>query len=157
MPPRRQQNFRDLKSEWATSALDRRQRLTINALWEIPWMAHANSRVVRNVIGNWRFVGTYTAESGEFVTPQSGADANQNGDTVDRTIINPAGIANAGSDVTALKNSSGATVGYLATNPNARYIRAKAGALTNAGRNTLQMPGINNFDLSLGKKFNITE
>ena len=116
-----------------------------------------DSWAAKNLIGNWRFVGTYTAETGELGTPQSGADANLNGDTVDRTIINPAGDANTGSDVTALLNSAGATVAYLAKNPNARYIRAQAGALTNAGRNTLRMPGINNFDLSIGKKFNFTE
>ena len=84
-------------------------------------------------------------------------DSNQNGDTVDRTIINPAGTSNIGSNVTALKNSSGGTVAYLATNSNARYIRAAAGAYPNAGRNTLAMPGINNFDLSIAKKFNFTE
>src|SRR5262249_35131108 len=101
--------------------------------------------------------GTYTAESGEWVTPQSGADANQNGDTVDRTIVNPAGTSNIGSDVTALKNTAGSTVAYLAKNPNARYIKAQAGALTTAGRNTLEMPGINNWDMSLAKRFKITE
>ncbi|MCL5742957.1 MAG: hypothetical protein M1541_03375, partial [Acidobacteria bacterium] len=39
----------------------------------------------------------------------------------------------------------------------ARYIKAGKGAYPNGGRNTLQMPGINNFDLSAGKRFNITE
>ena len=112
---------------------------------------------MKNIIGNWRFVGTYTAETGEWVTPQSGADANLNGDTVDRTIVNPSGNANLGSAVTALKNSAGATVAYLATNPNARYIQPVLGALTTAGRNTILMPGINNFDMSLAKKFNFTE
>ena len=61
-----------------------------------------------------------------------------------------------GSGVTALKNSAGATVAYLANNPNARYITAGIGALPNAGRNTILMPGINNFDLSLAKKFNFS-
>ena len=75
----------------------------------------------------------------------------------DRTIINPSGDANLGSGVKALTNSQGAVVGYLALNPNARYIRAGAGAFPNGGRNTVQMPGINNFDLSLSKRFNITE
>jgi len=48
-------------------------------------------------------------------------------------------------------------VAYLAANPNAMYIAAGAGALTTAGRNTILMPGINNWDMSLGKKFNFTE
>ena len=42
-------------------------------------------------------------------------------------------------------------------NPNARYIEAQLGALTNGGRNTLATNRINNFDISLTKKFNITE
>src|SRR5579885_764395 len=157
LSPRRPQDFRNLQNEWSDSPLDRRHRFTLNWLWEVPWLSHANNWAAKNVLGNWRFVGTYTAEVGELVTPQSGVDANGNGDAVDRTIVNPAGQGNIGSGVTALKNSSGATVAYLATNPNARYIQAGSGTFANAGRNTIQMPGINNFDMSLGKKFNITE
>jgi hypothetical protein len=157
LTPRRPQNFQDLRSEWATSALDRRHRFTLNALWDTPWLTGSSSWFAKNIVGNWRMAGTYTAETGELVTPQSGDDANLNGDTVDRTIVNPAGAANVGSGVTALRNSSGAVVAYLANNPNARYIRAQLGAFPTAGRNTLQMPGINNFDFSLAKKFNVTE
>ena len=40
-------------------------------------------------------------------------------------------------------------VGYLATNPNARYILAGPGALTNSGRNTLATQPTNNLDLSV--------
>lgn len=75
----------------------------------------------------------------------------------DRVIINPAGAANRGSDVTPLTNSAGKIVGYLANDPGARYIRAQAGAYANGGRNTLPLRGINNFDLSFIKKFSITE
>jgi hypothetical protein len=157
LSPRRPQDFRNIAVEKASSALDRRNRLTVSWLWDTPWMKDANSWFAKNLIGNWRFVGTYTAETGELVTPQSQADANLNGDTVDRTIINPSGTADVGSDVTALRNSAGDTVAYLAKNPNARYIKANFGALPNAGRNTLGMPGINNFDLSLAKRFNLGE
>ena len=95
----------------------------------------------KNLIGNWRIVGTYTAETGELVTPQSGTDANHNGDAVDRTIRQSRRQANIGSNVTALKNTRGDTVAYLATNPNARYIRAQAGQFATAGRNTLKDAG----------------
>ena len=124
----------------------------------MPYLAHAQSWATRNLLGNWRFVGTYTAESGEWMTAQSNIDANLNGDNAgDRAILNPGGNAKLGSNVTALNNSKGATVAYLATNPNAMYITAGAGALTNAGRNTILMPGINNFDVSIGKKFGFTK
>jgi hypothetical protein len=48
-------------------------------------------------------------------------------------------------------------VGWVAENPNARYITAGQGAYATAGRNTLRLPGINNFDLSLAKRFSLGE
>ena len=158
LSPRRPQDFQNLSAERSNSPLDRRHRLTVNWLWDMPYFSGSQHWAMKNLIGNWRFVGTFTAESGEWVTAQSGVDSNINGDSApDRTIINPTGDANQGSDVTALTNSAGATVAYLATNPGARYITAGSGALANAGRNTVLMPGINNWDVSLAKKFNFTE
>jgi len=158
LSPRRPQDFQNLDAERANSPLDRRHRLTANWLWDMPYFSKANNWAVKNIIGNWRFVGTYTAESGEWVTAQSGTDSNLNGDSApDRTIVNPAGNPNLGSAVKALTNSAGATVGYLALNPNAGYITAGNGALATAGRNTILMPGINNFDISVAKKFNFSE
>jgi hypothetical protein len=55
--------------------------------------------------------------------------------------------------VTALRNSSGQIVGYLANNPNAEYIQAGFGAISTSARNTLQLPGINNVDFSIFKNF----
>lgn len=158
LTPRREMDFGNLRIDRSSSALDRRQRFTFNGVWETPWMKSAHSWFAKNLIGNWRWVATYTAETGELGTAQSALDSNLNGDTAgDRTVFNPAGNSHLGSGVTALNNSAGQTVAYLATNPNAMYIRAGQGALANTGRNTLQMPGINNFDMSLGKRFNITE
>jgi hypothetical protein len=158
LTPRRPEYFENLGLDRSTSALDRRQRLTLNWIWDVPWYSKSGNWFVKNLIGNWRWVSTYTAESGEPVTPQSGTDTNLNGDSwPDRTILNPAGVANRGSDVQALTNSAGATVAYLALDPTARYIRAGQGAFANAARNTLLMPGINNFDMSFAKKFSFSE
>ncbi len=158
LTPRRPQDFQNLRADWSSSALDRRQRFTMSWVYDTPWFRRSDNWFLKNLVGNFMFVGTYTAETGELVDPQSGVDSNLNGDTAgDRTIVNPKGISTRGSGVTALKNSAGDIVGYLANDPTARYIQAGLGALANAGRNTLQMPGINNFDLSLGKNFNITE
>ena len=59
--------------------------------------------------------------------------------------------------MTALKNTSGATVAYLATNPNAQFILANVGAYANSGRNILSTPRINNIDLTIAKNFVRTE
>ena len=97
-------------------------------------------------------------ESAGMATVQSGIDSNLNGDTAgDRAIVNVAGTDLVGSDITALKNTAGKTVGYLATNPNARYIKAGSGVAPNAGRNTIPLRGINNWDFSLYKNFTFME
>src|SRR5205085_398678 len=103
-------------------------------------------------------VGTYTYESPEYVTVQSGQDSNLNGDTAgDRVVLNPAGDPTKGSNVTALKNTAGATVAYLASDPTAMYIKAGLGVYPNAGRNTLPTRPIDNFDMSFAKKFTVSE
>jgi len=178
LTPRREQDFANVGRDKSSSALDRRQRLTVSWVYDTPWMSHSDNWLAKNGIGNWTLVGTYTAESPEYVTVQSGIDSNLNGDTAgDRTIFNSSGVPGTGSSVTAQCNSSkpagepcGApddanpsynpdlyVVGYLSKNPNAQYIKAGLGALATAGRNTLKTVGINNFDLSLAKKFIIRE
>lgn len=159
LSPRRPENFGDLRAEWGDSALDHPNRATATWIYEAPWFSHAQNGLVRGLLGGYQLTGSYIVESGELVTPQGGIDANLNSDSVsDRTIINPnGGVANTGSGVSALKNSAGATVAYLANNPNAEYITAAAGALSDAGRNTLATPRINNWDLSVSKKFSFRE
>ena len=102
----------------------------------------------------------------------SGIDSNLNGDRApDRTIINPGGVVGTAStvvpllqtctlfneDETCALSDEARTVAYLATNPNAQYIQAGNGALANSGRNTLQLPGINNLDISFFKDFHLSE
>jgi hypothetical protein len=152
LTPRRAQDFLHLGPERATSLLDRRQRLTFTWIYETPWFIRDKSWLKRNVIGNYQISGTYTVESPEWATPQSGVDSNQNGDAAtDRVILNPGGASGTSSDVTALKNSAGQTVAYLANNPHAQFILAQAGALATSGRNVMPTRGINNWDANIVK------
>jgi carboxypeptidase family protein len=48
-------------------------------------------------------------------------------------------------------------VAYSALNPKAKYVQAYYGALANVGRNTVQLPPINDFDVTALKRFTITE
>jgi hypothetical protein len=158
LSPRRVQDFENLRSERADSALDRRHRFVISGIYELPWLRNHQNKLVRTLLGGFNFAGTYTAESGEKATVLSGTDSNLNLDAApDRTIRNPSGVRNTASTVTALLNSAGETVGYLADNPNAEYIRAGLGALPTSARNTLQLPGINNVDFSIFKNFRFGE
>jgi hypothetical protein len=54
-------------------------------------------------------------------------------------------------------NITGTIVGYLADNPNARYIQTGAGAQSTIGRNTFLLPPINNVDFSIMKNFRFGE
>ncbi len=168
LTPRRPQDFQNLRNDRSNSALDRRHRITVAALYEMPWFKHSNW-YAKNLIGNWNVAPIYTYETPEYVTVQSQTDSNLNGDPfADRVIVNPAGQGNVGSDVIPLCRGVGACdpndpasasriVAYQAVNPNAKYIRAEIGAYANGGRNTLLGRPIQNWDLNLLKNFNVTE
>ena len=164
LTPRRPQNFGNLSSEWASSILDRRQRLTITPIFDFRPFSR-RGWALKNLVGNWNLACTYTYESPEYGTVQSGVDSNWNGDSAtDRAIVNPNGVSDTGSGVTgydrngnAVSANSNTIVAYVAKNPNARYIAAGIGSYANGGRNTMPFAPINNIDASIRKVFSITE
>jgi hypothetical protein len=171
LTPRRVQDFQNVRVERGDSALDRRHRFVLSGLYDMPfWRKNGNS-FLRHTIGGWSLAEVLTFETGEKGTVLSGVDSNLNGDRApDRTIINAAGAFGTASTVISLMRTctafvdgdcvtsdSARTVGYLATNPNAQYIQAGNGAFATSGRNTLQLPGIRNLDVSLFKNFPFTE
>jgi hypothetical protein len=157
LTPRRAQDFQNLDADKSVSALSRTHRLTIAAVYQMPFFKNGNW-FMKNIVGNWGFSPIYTYESPEWADVQSANDANLNGDSAgDRAIINPGGVPGTGSSSSPLTNSAGAVVAYLADNPTAQYIAAGSGALATAGRNTLATRPTNNFDLSAFKNVNITE
>jgi len=175
LTPRRPQDFQNWRAEKAVSALSRTHRFTFAAVYDLQPFRGSNW-VMKNLIGNWSFSPVYTYESPQYATVQSTQDVNLNSDSAgDRVIINPKGQGGTGSDVLNLCNSSlpagnqcngdpdpnfdpsPYVVGYLATNPNARYIRGGPGALPNSGRNTLATRPTNNMDLGVYKDIAINE
>ena len=155
--PRRPEDARNLALDRSNSALDHRQRATLEVLYDLPFFKQG-SWFMKNIVGNWEFVPVYTYQSGTFVDVQSGVDSNLNGDSAgDRAFVNPSGTPGVGTGSTALKNSAGQTVAFLANNPNAQYIEAQKGMLPNGGRNTAQLPPINDIDMTIAKSINITE
>ncbi len=161
--PRRGQDFQNQAADWSDSALDHRQRFTFTPMYDFKMFQQSNW-LMKNIVSNWNISGTYTYQTGERADVQSGVDSNLNGDSAgDRTIVNPNGTATTGTGVTGynsagqVASSSASIVAYVANNPNARYIVAGAGALANAGRNTILMPPIDNFDIALMKRLNFNE
>jgi hypothetical protein len=159
--PRRPQDFQNSAAEKAVSALSRTHRFTIAAVYDLPYFK-GGSWFQKNLLGNWQFSPIYTYESPEWVTPQSGLDSNLNLDSAgDRVVLNPSGVRGTGAGVTALMNTAGDTVAYLA-NPlpgggSAQYITAGSGAYANSGRNILATRPTNDLDFGITKNLNITE
>ena len=158
LTPRRPQDFQCFHCDWSDSALDRRQRLTFSVLYDVPFLKHSDSWAKKNVIGNWQVSPSYTFQSPEYVTVQSGGDVNGNNDSAgDRVYINPAGIKGTGTSSFALTNTAGDVVAYQATSSTAYYVTAGTYSRPNARRNTLPMPRISDVDFSILKRVNFTE
>ena len=168
LTPRRSQNSRDFPADYSRSALDHTHRITIAAVYDLPYFK-TGSFLSRNLLGNWEIAPVYTYESGEYATVQSGLDSNLNGDAAgDRVVINQGGVKGTSSTVSPIYDPSrqslcpvtvpasgcdANTVGYSADNPNAYYIQAGPGALATSGRNTLPGNPINNIDVTAIKRF----
>ena len=173
LTPRRPENSQNVAADYSRSALDRTHRITLEAVYDLQLYKHANSFLLKNLVGNWTVSPIYTYESPEYVTVLSGDTSNLDGDSaafIGRTIINPNGVKNTSSKVTpqysaSLQSLCGVgitqctanTVGYVAVNPNAYYIQAGAGTLANAARNTLPTRPIDNFDVSAYKRLTFHE
>jgi len=167
LSPRRVEDFQNIRRERASSALDHRHRFVSSVIYELPWFKDRTG-FTKLLLGGFNIAGTYTYETGERVTIRSGNDANLNGDNAgDRAIFNPSGTEGVGSQVTPLCRIGscfdsaghlvGTVVGYLANNPNARYIQTGSGAQSNIGRNSFLLPAINNVDFSIFKNFRFGE
>ena len=165
--PRRPQDFQDLANDRSNSALDHRHRVSFAVYYDLPYFKSGNW-FRRNLLGNWIVAPIYTYQSGAWADLQANRDVNLNGDAAgDRVLLNPAGVPGSSTTVTPLVATAGPnagqTVAYVAGNPAAFFIRPGNGSLEPnnglvvAGRNTILTRPINNIDLTVGKKFSITE
>jgi len=172
--PRRAQDGFNFGAERGRSALDLPHKFALTWVYDFP-NVHSDNRFVRGLAHNWEWSGSYLAQSGQPVTPLSNVDSNANGDGAgDRTIINPAGLGLTATTVqqvcndgaggatrvvtsTSLACASSHVVGYAAVSPTARFVQAGLGALANAGRDTVNSPGLNIWNMSLFKTMKFTE
>jgi hypothetical protein len=150
--PRRPQDFQNLRAEYSRSDLDRPHRLTVVAVYDVPFFKNSNF-FMRNLVGNWEIAPAYTFQSPQYTTPQSASDSNLNNDSAtDRVFINPAGVKGTGTGVVALVNTatscpSGTTTQGVAngtttvvTSCAANTIGYAAGTLTGTGANVAFNP-----------------
>jgi hypothetical protein len=142
--PRRPQDSQNVRAEYSRSDLDRPHRLTLVALYDVPFFKNSNF-LLRNLVGNLQISPVYTFQSPQYTTVQSVTDSNLNNDSAsDRVFINPNGVKGTGTGVVPLVNTSiacpsGTTTRGIANGTSnvvascaANTIGYSAGALTGA-------------------------
>jgi Carboxypeptidase regulatory-like domain len=140
----------DPKADYGRASFDVRHAGVINATYDLPFGSgqkfDGNPWVTR-ILGNWQVSGIETVQSGLPFTPQLSYNPSNDGDTRNpvRPSINPSFT---GSVIQGGPNQ------YF--NPNA-FIQPLPGTYGNVGRNTLQGPGLVETDVSLARKFSLSE
>jgi hypothetical protein len=169
--PRRPENVLNIRDERGNSPLNRGHHFTVAWAYDLPRIS-GSSAVLNKLLGGWQINGLYLAESGQQITPLSGRDINNDFDSAgDRVAVNSNGDPGLGSDTlyVARDSATGATsitgtnpgadntVGYVAANPNAKWVATRLGGRTNAGRNVIDTRGLNNWNLGIFKNTYISE
>jgi hypothetical protein len=178
--PRRAQDTHHINEDRGDSDLDVRNKFALQLVYNVPKFAPSTG-VLNALLNGFVLGSTFLAQSGQPVTISSGLagiDSNVNGDGAgDRASLNPFGNQNVGSDVNVVcRASNGATslgslvsvdggscpgsgvgVGYLAVNPNAKYVLTGEGARATLGRNSFLSPGFGVLNFSAGKEIHFTE
>jgi hypothetical protein len=172
--PRRPFDWQNLRLDRGRSTLDIRHKFALSWLYELPNVS-TDSGLLKTLAHGWQWNGTYLVQTGPPISVLANVDANGNADAAgDRAILNPAGIALLGTGVdyvcagpggvtsvasiaSGCVGGSSNVAGYVAQNPNARYVQAELGAFPTVGRNTFESPGVNVWNLGLFKNTKLSE
>jgi hypothetical protein len=138
------------RADYGRASFDVRHAAVINATYDLPFGRDNSSHPqpwVQRLIANWQLSGIETVQSGLSFTPQLSYNPSNDGDTRNpvRPSLNP--------NFTGRVIQDGPSQYF---NPNA-FIQPLPGTYGNVGRNTLQGPGLVQTDLSLTKKFPLSE
>jgi len=172
--PRRPFDWMNLRLDRGRSTLDIRHKFAMSWIYEFP-SPDVDNGLFKTLLGGWQWNGTYLAQTGQPVSILADADANANADAAaDRAILNPGGINRVGTAVnyvcvgaggatsiasidTGCSGGSANAAGYVAQNPNARFVQAQLGAFPTVGRNSFGSRGINIWNMGLFKNTKLTE
>ena len=146
----------DPRIEYGNADFDVRHRLVSSFIYELPFgrgkqFGKSASGAMNQVIGGWQVAGIVTASTGNWFTPtdiSSNLSTSDCGGTVANSCIRP--------DRTGDPNSRPCVPG-TAFNTCAFVSSPVLGSFGNAGRNIIQGPGFQNWDISFFKTFPIRE
>ncbi len=138
------------KTDYGRASFDIQHAAVLNATYDLPLgrsKASDGNPWLKKLIGNWQVSGIETLQSGLPFTPQLSYNPSNDGDT--RNPVRPSLNPNFTGPVI-----QGGPNRYF--NP-AGFIQPLPGTYGNAGRNILQGPGLAETDVSLGKKFSLSD
>jgi hypothetical protein len=170
----------DPRLDRAVADFDVPQRLVVSGIYELPFARHADSGLLAKVAKGWQVNGIVTFQGGQPVNLYANTNASQQDNYLDRpNVVGPVPLThqprNSQQTFSADCNgtSSGTETGNFWFDPTNLVCSACpdpnpcTNAFGNPGiplltygdlpRNYLRGPGINNWDLSLTKRTNITE
>ncbi len=141
------ENPRNLRVDYGRASFDVRHSAVINAIYDLPF-GHGQPREwTRQLLANWQIGGIETLQTGLSFTPQLSYNPSNDGDT--RNPVRPSWNPSFSGPVI-----TGSPTEYF--NPDA-FIQPAAGTYGNVGRNSLQGPGLATTDISLARRFLLTE
>jgi hypothetical protein len=141
-------NSHDIKADWGLASFNIQHAAVLNATYDLPFGRRPSAKGwIGGLIGNWQVSGIETLQTGLPFTPQLG--------------YNPSSDGNSRNSVRPSLNPSftgpviiGSPQEYF--NPDA-FEPPLPGTYGNAGRNSLEGPGLVETDVSISKRFNLTE
>ncbi len=144
-------NARNWRGERARSDFDRRQVLTANGVWELPFgkgkMFDTQNAFANTILGGWAVNGIYTRMTGEPFSVTSGIRTS-NFSHVSRADVK--------TFVDAKLQDKTGVIGPVVF-ADANNFAIPAAGSDGAGRNIFQAPGYWNVDIGINKTFQITE
>jgi len=151
---------RPVKADWGPSNFDIPHNLVISHVIELPFgrgrrLLSNSNRVANAIVGGWSLAGIAQIRSGQPFSVTLGSDVNDDGATDDRPALlgggSLGGLYAGGLDKTQ----------YLVPRPDAQRLLGAPAPVTdpfnNIGRNALRAPRVRFYDLSLIKRFALTE
>ncbi len=170
------QNSYNLEPEYGRSQYDRNNVLTVDGVWELPWM-RAQKGLVGHVVGGWELSGILAVNSGLPLTAtmSGGSNIQYHGVTsaYNSTLVN-GGLANDSAGLGILGTSAASLRPTQVLNPNSGYglvqlhqrlnwfnptafIAQPPSALTvgNERRGVIQGPGFSKVDIGVFRNFRL--
>jgi hypothetical protein len=170
------QNTYNLEPEYGRSAYDRNNILTIDGVWDLPWMRDQRT-LVGHVLGGWEMSGIYAVNSGLPLTAtmSGGGTVNYGGATsAYNSSLTNGGLATDAAGLGILGTSAASLRPNQVLNPNSGYGLVKVHArqfwfnptafvappassyqVGNERRNVINGPGFNRLDVGLFRNFRL--